>query len=88
MADTDSKIAKLREQSKLLHVKRKEVIDGGKVQGSTLTYRETLDSKVNELRTMNQKKQSFKNSMKECSDQLDALENEKRMLSKSMHPDY
>lgn len=40
----DAKIAVLRTESKLLHSKRKEVIDGGKMQGSSMTYRETLNS--------------------------------------------
>lgn len=55
----DAKIAVLRNESKALHAKRKEVIDGGKMQGSSMTFRETLNSFVNELRLVNAKKRAL-----------------------------
>ena len=55
----DAKIAVLRTESKALHTKRKEVIDGGKMQGSSMTYRETLNSLVNDLRAVNANKRAL-----------------------------
>jgi len=60
----DAKILALRTESKALHAKRKEVIDGGKMQGSSMTFRETLNSYVNELRVVNAKKRTLQTQMK------------------------
>lgn len=84
----DAKIAVLRTESKALHTKRKEVIDGGKMQGSSMTYRETLNSLVNDLRAVNANKRALQTQMKECAEQLDALDNEKRTMQKTMHAEY
>lgn len=43
MAKLDKKIKELRQQKDELCEKRREVIDGGKVQGSTMTYREIFN---------------------------------------------
>ena len=88
LADLDTKINHLRANQKNLHTKRKEVIDGGKVNGGNMTYRETLTTKINALREVNAKKRSLQTQMKEHSEQLDLLEAEKRTLLKTMHPDY
>ena len=53
-----------------------------------MTYRETLNTQVNSLKEVNAKKRILQNSMRECSEQLDALDAEKRTLQKTMHPDY
>ena len=53
-----------------------------------MTYRETLNTQVNSLKEVNAKKRILQNSMRECSEQLDALDAEKRNLQKTMHPDY
>jgi hypothetical protein len=68
MADTDAEVVMIRNKSKGLHNKRKEVIDGGKVTGSSMTYRETLNSQVNALKAVNAKKRILQTSMRECSE--------------------
>jgi len=53
MAKLDQKIKQLRTQKEDLHQKRREIIDGGKMQGSSMTYREVLSSKINSLKEVN-----------------------------------
>jgi len=61
MAKLDKKIEDLRNQKKQLHNKRREIIDGGKMSGSSLTYREALSTKINELKAINDKKRACQN---------------------------
>lgn len=59
MAKHDKKIADLRKQKSDCHTKRREIIEGGKVVGSTMTYREALTNKVNELKSHNEEKRNI-----------------------------
>lgn len=88
MAKIDADVTELRNKQKGLHQKRREVIDGGKMSGSSMTYREALTGKINGLRSINAKKRAHQNQMSEYSEALDQLEAEKRQLQKSMHGDY
>lgn len=87
MAKLDLKIKELRNTKEDLHTKRREVIDGGKVQGSSMTYREVLSGKINELKAINAKKRSCQDAVKAVSEELDVLETEKRNLMKSLSND-
>ena len=49
----DSLIKDLRKKKDDLHNKRREIIDGGKVSGSSMTYREALSSNINLLKEIN-----------------------------------
>lgn len=49
----DSLIKDLRKKKEDLHNKRREIIDGGKVSGSSMTYREALSSNINLLKEIN-----------------------------------
>ena len=64
MAKLDLKIKELRTTKDELHSKRREIIDGGKVQGSSMTYREVLSGKINELKTINAKKRACQDNVK------------------------
>ena len=59
MAKLDQKIKELRTKKEDLHQKRREIIDGGKMQGSSMTYREVLSQKINSMKEVNNKKRSL-----------------------------
>ena len=88
MGALDKQIDAVREQQKTLRAKRREVIDGGKIKGSNVTYREALTSKIKELKGVNDVKRKLQNQMKEASEALDGLDQEKRALLKVMHKEY
>lgn len=87
MARLDLKIKELRTTKDELHSKRREIIDGGKMQGSSMTYREHLSGKINELKEINIKKRECKDNVKGVKEELEVLDNEKRTLMKSLSND-
>lgn len=84
MAKLDKKIKELRQQKDELCDKRREVIDGGKVQGSSMTYRETFNLKLNSLKEVNQRKRDCQGQLKQITEELETLEGEKRILLKAL----
>ena len=64
MLKFDSQIAEARARKEELHQKRREVIDGGKMSGSTLTYREALTKEIDLLRVDNKQKQACQAQIK------------------------
>ena len=58
MAALDNQIKHLREQKEDLFNKKRETIEGGKMSGSNLTYREGLTAKINESKEINKKKRA------------------------------
>ena len=58
------------------------------MQGANVTYKEALAAKIKELKAVNDKKRSLTNKMKAASEELDALDVEKRSLLKLMHKDF
>lgn len=50
MNKLDAKVADLRDQKNDLMQKRREIMEGGKVKGSSMTYREVLTGKINDLK--------------------------------------
>ena len=53
MAAEDRKIQEKRDKLQDLRKKRRDIIDGGKVSGSNMTYRESLSQKISELKQVN-----------------------------------
>ncbi len=88
MVKIDGQIAEARARKEELHAKRREVIDGGKMSGSTLTYREALTKEIELLRSDNKEKQRLQAQMKGVQEELDVLEAEKNALQKSMHSEF
>ena len=88
MGIEDVKINEKRAKQNELRKKRREIIDGGKVSGSNLTYRESLSAKISELKGVNDTKRKMQGQLKDIGYSIDTLENEKRALLKVMHKDY
>ena len=87
MAKLDQKIKELRTKKEDLHQKRREIIDGGKMQGSSMTYREVLSQKINSMKEVNNKKRSLQSQVKVVSEELDVFESEKRQILKLLPND-
>ena len=88
MATEDAKINERRAKQNDLRKKRREIIDGGRVSGGDMTYREALSSKISELKEVNNMKRKLQSQMKEIGFGIDALENEKRTMQKDMHKEH
>jgi hypothetical protein len=65
MQKLDAQISEVRSAQKELHTKRREVIDGGKMSGGNVTYREELTKQIDLLREDNKKKRACQAQMKE-----------------------
>ena len=59
MGAEDVKINDRRTKQNDLRRKRREIIDGGKVGGSNMTYRESLSAKISELKGVNDTKRKM-----------------------------
>lgn len=59
MSLKDQKIKELRNDKTNLIAKRREIMDGGKMQGSSMTYREMLVKKIADLKTVNERKRKI-----------------------------
>lgn len=88
LAELDAQINKIRIDADALHKQRRSVLDGGKMQGANVTYKEALAAKIKELKAVNDKKRGLTNKMKAASEELDQLDVEKRALLKLMHKDF
>ena len=88
MATEDVKINERRAKQNDLRKKRREIIDGGRVSGGDMTYREALSSKISELKEVNNMKRKLQSQMKEIGFGIYALENEKRTMQKDMHKEH
>ena len=87
MAKLDQKIKQMRQQKDDLHQKRREINEGGKKQGSSMTYREELTQKISSLKEINTKKRDLQSKIKAVSEELESLEGEKRQIQKLLPPD-
>jgi hypothetical protein len=80
----DKKIKELRNQKTALIAKRREIMDGGKMQGSSMTYREVLTKKIADLKEINIKKRKFQDEIKDINSDLDQLDAQKSELKKTL----
>lgn len=63
-------------------------MDGGRMQGSSMTFREVLTTKITELKGVNEKKRGFQQEINGINAELDALETDKRTLMKGLKQDF
>ena len=84
MSLKDQKIKELRNDKTNLIAKRREIMDGGKMQGSSMTYREMLVKKIADLKTVNERKRKIQGDIKDINQDLDKHEDDKRSLLKIM----
>ena len=59
MAVEDAKINERRAKMVALKKKRREIIEGGKVAGGNMTYKESLSAKIGELKGVNETKRTL-----------------------------
>lgn len=84
MAKLDKRIKELRQHKDELCEKRREVMEGGKVQGSSMTHREVFNQKLNNLKEASATKRDLQSQIKQLSEEIDVLEVERRALQKAL----
>lgn len=77
MSAFDQQIEQGRNRITGLIAKKREAIDGGKVQGSSLTYKDFFKTKVDELKALRDQKGKKHDEQRRITDKLDALEQER-----------
>lgn len=64
--------------------KKKETLEGGKVQGSSLTFKEFLKERVEDLKVIRDKKKELFQAKDIIQNGITLLDNEKALLLKSL----
>ena len=75
----------MREQKEDLFNKKRETIEGGKMSGSNLTYREGLTAKINESKEINKKKRACQAKIREFTTEIESLEAERNAIIKAIN---
>ena len=84
MKDLDNKIQAIRDKINTLSNKKKETREGGKVQGSQLTFREVLNQKIEEIKGLRDQKRMLYNEKNAIGDKIKAIELEREQLLKNL----
>jgi hypothetical protein len=84
MKDLDNKIQAIRDKINNLSNKKKETREGGKVQGSQLTFREVLNQKIEEIKGLRDQKRMLYNEKNAIGDKIKAIELEREQLLKNL----
>lgn len=77
MSAFDQQIEQGRNRIAGLIAKKREAIDGGRVQGSSLTYKDFFKTKVEELKALRDQKGKKHEEQKRITEKLDAIEHER-----------
>ncbi len=64
--------------------KKKETLDGGKVQGSSVTYKEFIKAKIDDLKALRDKKAKLNDDQKRIQERIEKLEHERSQLLKNL----
>lgn len=84
MSAFDQQIEQGRNRITALIAKKREAIDGGKVQGSSLTYKDFFKTKVDELKALRDQKGKKHDEQRFITEKLDRLEHERQTLLKNL----
>ena len=88
MNDIDNQIYNQREKIKSLIKKKKEVIEGGLVGNTKMTYKDFLNTKVEDIKRSRDRKKDLLNKMDNIMDQINNLEAERQTLRKQLSKEY
>lgn len=88
MRDLDNQIDHLRNKIRTIANKKKEVLDGGRVSGSSMTYKDFLKEKYDALGQLNQEKKQLYDQSNKISDRIKFLEDQRTTLRKGLHRDH
>jgi chromosome segregation ATPase len=84
MKELDSKIMQIREHINTLSLKKKEAREGGKVKGTTISYKEFLNQKIEEIRGLRDQKRDLYNQKNAIIEQIKVIELEREQILKTL----
>ena len=77
MKELDNKILHIRDKINNTSNKKKETREGGKVNGTQVSFREFLNQKIAEIRVLRDKKKDLYNHKNAIADQIKVIELER-----------
>lgn len=80
----DAQIEQVRGKIQGLITKKREAIDGGKVSGSSQTYKEFFSGKITDLKALRDKKNALHKKMDDIKAAVEVLERERQNLLKTL----
>ena len=84
MKELDNKIMQIREHINTLSLKKKEAREGGKVKGTTISYKEFLNQKIEEIRGLRDQKRDLYNQKNAIIEQIKVIELEREQILKTL----
>ena len=84
MKELDSNIVQIREHINTLSLKKKEAREGGKVKGTTISYKEFLNQKIEEIRGLRDQKRDLYNQKNAIIEQIKVIELEREQILKTL----
>ena len=88
MKELDTQAVKWREQCEENRYKRQQVYDGGKVDGSNVTYREVLTKDIEEIKKIKNQRKTQIDRVKELNNRQRELDGEKSAILRSCPRNY
>lgn len=86
MRNFDAQIETIKSKIAGLIQKKKEVLDGGKMQGSSVTFKDFIKGKIEELKAIRDKKNVLEGKKNDLTDKINDLIHERDTLQKSLPP--
>jgi len=88
MKELDARAIELRVLIEENRHKRKQVYDGGQVEGSNMSYRDLLNDKFDEVKKIQSQKRSKLDRLSTLNDRIRELEGIKQNILKSIPRNY
>lgn len=88
MEEFESQVRHKRDQIRNIIKKKNEIIEGGKIGNTSVTYKQALNDKLAVMKTVIAKKRELQNEINNLNADINVFEGEKNKLKKSMHRDY
>lgn len=86
MRNFDAQIESIKGKINSLIQKKKEVLDGGKMQGSTVTFKDFIKGKIEDLKAIRDKKNVLEAKKNDISDKINDLIHERDTIQKTLPP--
>jgi hypothetical protein len=84
LTDIEGQIESKKEKIRFLGGKKKETLEGGKVSGSSLTFRDFIKEKRKEAGDLKAEKQQLQAQKEKVMEQINALTHERDQLRKTL----
>jgi len=88
MRDLDNQIDHLRNKIRNIGLKKKEVLDGGKVSGSSMTYKDFLREKFDSINEQRSEKKSLYDNLNRILDKIKEFEDQRVILRKPLKKEH